>query len=64
MSSSSFNRPGAIDLSQLKQRAQQPAPSAGGVRGGRSYVIEVTEQTFETETIRKSMLHPVVLELY
>jgi putative thioredoxin len=67
MSSSSFNRPGAIDLSQLKQRAQQPAPSAAGAagpRGGRSYVIEVTEQTFETETIRKSMLHPVVLELY
>jgi putative thioredoxin len=64
MSSSSFNRHGAIDLSQLKQRAQQPAPPTGPRRGGASYVIEVTEATFEAETIRKSLVHPVVLELY
>ncbi|HEY5821753.1 MAG TPA: tetratricopeptide repeat protein [Propionibacteriaceae bacterium] len=65
MSSSSFNRPGAIDLSQLKQKAQQaatPSPSRG--RSGGAYVIEVTEETFEVETIRKSVKHPVVLELY
>jgi putative thioredoxin len=31
---------------------------------GASYVIEVTEQTFEAETIRKSVKHPVVVELY
>jgi putative thioredoxin len=64
MSSSSFNRHGAIDLSQLKQRAQQAAPPTGPRRGGASYVIEVTEATFEAETIRKSLVHPVVLELY
>ncbi len=64
MSSSSFNRPGAIDLSQLKQKAQQPAPAAPGARTGRSYVIEVTEENFEAETIRKSVKFPVVLELY
>lgn len=29
-----------------------------------SYVVEVTEQTFEAETIRKSVKHPVVVELY
>ena len=67
MSSSSFNRPGAVDLSQLAQRAKQSAPASPlGQRtaGGASYVIEVTEQTFEAETIRKSVKHPVVVELY
>jgi putative thioredoxin len=66
MSSSSFNRPGAVDLSQLAQRAQQSAPASplGQQTAGASYVIEVTEQTFEAETIRKSVKHPVVVELY
>jgi putative thioredoxin len=66
MSSSSFNRPGAVDLSQLTQRAQQSAPasSLGPRTAGGSYVVEVTEQTFEAETIRKSVKYPVVVELY
>ena len=66
MSSSSFNRPGAVDLSQLAQRAKQSAATqASGPRPpGASYVVEVTEQTFEAETIRKSVKHPVVVELY
>jgi putative thioredoxin len=66
MSSSSFNRPGAVDLSQLAQRAQQSgaAQTNGPSRPGASYVVEVTEQTFEAETIRKSIKHPVVVELY
>ena len=66
MSSSSFHRAGAVDLSQVAQRAKQStAGQAGGpaVAGG-SYVVEVTEQTFEAETIRKSLKHPVVVELY
>ena len=62
MSSSSFNRPGAIDLSQLKQKVQPPAP--GPARRGGGYVTEVSEQNFEAETIRRSLKHPVVLELY
>jgi putative thioredoxin len=66
MSSSSFNRPDAVDLSQLAQRAKQSAPASplGQRAAGASYVIEVTEQTFEAETIRKSVKHPVVVELY
>jgi putative thioredoxin len=66
MSSSSFNRPGAVDLSQLAQRAKQSAAAqANGPRTvGGSYVVEVTEQTFEAETIRKSVKYPVVVELY
>jgi putative thioredoxin len=66
MSSSSFNRPGAVDLSQLAQQAKQSAPASplAPRTAGASYVIEVTEQTFEAETIRKSVKHPVVVELY
>jgi len=66
MSSSSFSRAGAIDLSQLAARAKAPAAAAApaGGRSGASYVLEVTEQTFEAETIRRSLQHPVVLELY
>ena len=65
MTSASFNRPGAVDLSALKQKAQQQAGApAGAAPGGGSYVVEVTEQTFEAETIRRSVKHPVVVELY
>lgn len=67
MSTSSFSRHGAVDLSQLAQKAKQPpTPPAGGGGGGggASYVVELTEQTFEAEAIRKSMQHPVVVELY
>ncbi len=65
MSTSSFNRPGAVDLSGLAQRAKQTQQGAAppGAAGG-SYVVEVTEQSFEAETIRRSMKHPVVVELY
>lgn len=68
MSTSSFSRHGAVDLSQLKQKAQQPAspgaPGVPGAGGGGSYVVELTEQTFEAVAIRASMQHPVVVELY
>jgi putative thioredoxin len=66
MSSSSFNRPGAVDLSQLAQRAQQSAATQASAPrpAGASYVVEVTEQSFEAETIRKSVKYPVVVELY
>jgi putative thioredoxin len=68
MSASSFNRPGAVDLSSLTQRAKQPAtPSAVGQQpatGSGSYVLEVTETSFETDVIRRSLKHPVVVEFY
>ena len=40
------------------------APGAAGPGPGAGYVLEVTEQTFEAETIRRSVKHPVVVELY
>lgn len=63
MSASSFNRPGAIDLSQLKNAAQQ-AQAAPGATGGSGYVVDVTEQTFDAEVMRKSVQHPVVVEFH
>lgn len=69
------NPRGALDLSQLAAKAQQSqqgagpgagasgAAGAGRAGGGASYVVEVTEQTFETE-IRKSLQHPVIVEFY
>lgn len=65
MTSASFSRPGAVDLSALKQKAQQQAAApSSATPGGGSYVVQVTEQNFEAETIRKSVKHPVVVELY
>src|SRR5919107_2698673 len=67
MGSSRFNRARAIHLSHLPARPQPPAGAPGGSGAGRpgaGYVLEVTEQTFEAETIRRSMQHPVVVELY
>jgi putative thioredoxin len=66
MSSSSFSRHGAVDLSQLAQRAKQAsgAPGNAAAAGAGSYLVEATEQTFEAEAIRKSVKHPVVVELY
>jgi putative thioredoxin len=66
MSSSSFHRPGAVDLSQVAQRAKQSTAgqTTGPQTAGGSYVVEVTEQSFEAETIRRSLKHPVVVELY
>ena len=53
-------------LRACKQKAQQSRGRAGRPRRrrGGSYVVEVTEQTFEAETIRRSVKHPVVVELY
>jgi len=72
MSTSSFSRPGAIDLSQLAARAKAGAPTPGAPgtpppaapAGGASYVLESSEQTFENDAIRPSTQHPVVVELY
>lgn len=64
MSSTPTNSRGAVDLSAIADRAKQsqPAGASGRPSGGASYVVEVTEQTFEAEA-RKSLQHPVVVEL-
>ena len=57
-----FSRPGAIDLSALKQPAPRPA-SAPPASGG-SYVVDIDETTFQTVALEASMSHVVVLGLW
>ncbi|MET0468570.1 MAG: tetratricopeptide repeat protein [Aeromicrobium sp.] len=57
-----FSRPGAIDLSALKQPAARPAP-AGAPAGG-SYVVDIDETTFQTVALEASMSYVVVLGLW
>lgn len=61
MSSTPTNSRGAVDLSAIADRAKQSTPAGAG---GSSYVIEVTEQTFDNEVLRKSLNHPVIVEFY
>lgn len=57
-----FSRPGAIDLSALKQPPARPAQPAEGGSGG--YVVDLTEATFQTVALEASMQHVVVLGLW
>ncbi len=63
-----FSRPGAIDLSALKQPAPRPAsaPAGGGPGGtaGGSYVVDIDETTFQTVALEASMSYVVVLGLW
>ena len=56
-----FSRPGAIDLSALKQPAARPGQPAAG---SGSYVVDITEQNFQTEALQASMNYVVVLSLW
>ncbi len=62
-----FSRPGAIDLSALKQPAPRPAgpgggPSGAGGAGGR-YALDADEQNFQS-LLEASMTAPVVLVVH
>jgi putative thioredoxin len=63
--SSSFSRPGAIDLSGLGQGGAAAGAGATGAGGaGRSYDIDVTEVSFQADVIERSLQHPVVVEFW
>ncbi|GAA1913192.1 tetratricopeptide repeat protein [Nocardioides marmoribigeumensis] len=59
-----FSRPGAIDLSALKQPAPRPSAPAGGPGGtGGSFSVDTDEQNFQT-LLEASMTAPVVLVVH
>ncbi len=65
MTSPQFSRPGAMDLSALKNKAEQAASGpAGGSGGGKgSYVEQVGQETFN-DLITRSQQYPIVVEFY
>lgn len=68
MTSQSFSRPGAVDLSALAQRASSgQAPGAGSgdapAQGG-GFVVEVTEANFDKEVVQRSLTVPVVIDFW
>jgi putative thioredoxin len=62
MTQQPFSRPGAIDLSALKQPAATAAPS-GGVAPAGAYAIQLNEQNFQG-ALESSMTAPVVLTFF
>lgn len=59
---------GAVDLSALKARADAAgrgaASDAAATSGERAWVLDVTEHTFQTEVVERSMRVPVVVDLW
>jgi putative thioredoxin len=66
--SSIFTR-GAVDLSSLRTpppppAQARPAPAADGTAGGGVTIIDVTEATFQTEVLERSLRTPVVIDFW
>jgi putative thioredoxin len=55
---------GAVDLSGLKQRAQQKAPAGGDAAPAQQVGTEITEANFEDEVLIRSDQVPVVVLLW
>jgi putative thioredoxin len=57
---------GAVDLSALKSRAESAArrSDGGDAAGSGQYVIDVTEATFQTDVLERSLQVPVIIDLW
>jgi putative thioredoxin len=59
-----LNIAGAIDLSSLKKPAAPPPGAAAAPTSTSAHVIDVTEATFETEVLQRSMTVPVLIDFW
>ncbi|MGD0607514.1 MAG: tetratricopeptide repeat protein [Streptosporangiaceae bacterium] len=62
-----FSLYGAVDLGARQaaaQRKQQPAPSGDAAAPGGGVVIDVTEETFNTDVVERSRTTPVIMDLW
>ena len=59
-----LNIAGAIDLSSLKKPAAPPAGATAAPTSSSAHVIDVTEATFETEVLQRSMTVPVLIDFW
>ena len=57
-----FSRPGAIDLSALRQPPARPATAGAAAPG--AYVVDINEQNFQTAALEASLQYVVVLSLW
>ena len=66
MTAGHFSRPGAVDLSALSGTPgpTQRAASTGEPGAAGSYVLDVTEESFQADVIEKSMTVPVVMDFW
>ncbi len=58
-----INIAGAVDLSSLRAPAA-PAPGTAPAAGGGAFVVDVTEATFETEVLQRSLQVPVLVDFW
>jgi putative thioredoxin len=66
-----INIAGAVDLASLRpptpgapRPASAPAPAPGGADAGAVTVLDVTEATFETEVLQRSLQVPVLVDFW
>ncbi|WP_395108984.1 tetratricopeptide repeat protein [Actinomadura sp. SCN-SB] len=70
MPSRDFSLHGAIDLgarqaaAKRQQERQANAGASGGDGGGGAYVVDVTDQTFNTEVVERSRTVPVLVDFW